>query len=76
MRTRYLIDSKRDGNRLSIETTFETVSDGRRAFVDERGIERQRRNEFEAVDSLVDTVAASTPPRAKRRIVGEGGDRV
>jgi hypothetical protein len=75
MQTRYMIDSKDDGTRLSIQTAYETTLDDREAFINEQEIERQRCREFEAVDALVDTVPDSTSSGTQRHIAGEGGDR-
>lgn len=53
MRTRYVVEDAGDGSRLTIETTFEAPTSGFGSFVNGAVVERQRRGELEAVDSLV-----------------------
>lgn len=74
MATRYRVDPVSPGSRLTVETSFEPPTAGVGAALTTAMVERQRRRELEAVESLLETTAGPVDGTTESRPVGTGGD--
>lgn len=74
MSTRYHVDASSTGSHLTIETTFDPPATGFGSFINGAVVERQRRTELDAVESLLETNGDASGQETDSLPVESGGD--